>query len=217
MNLKSYNKASLIFESLYISTVVDQPLNSFSCVLSPGDCLGISGPNGCGKTSLLLTVGGRLKPVSGRVFLEENPKAKSPRDLARNGVMLLPQHNLRAKDLTVSDLVVMVEAHTARMLIGRSFDSKAFENRLSELFPQLSITDRLDTLSFGECRAILLMLWLLASPKVLLLDEPFAGIQDQKASYLIEMWRLQASHMITILIDHDMNRLKTLATQTLIF
>jgi lipopolysaccharide export system ATP-binding protein len=139
-----------------------------------GEVVGLLGPNGAGKTTTFYMVVGLVRPDQGRVLLEGADITKMPMYLrAKNGIGYLPQEPSVFRKLTVSQNLMAV-------LETMSLSSAERKERRNGLLEELGIAHLADsmayTLSGGERRRVEIARALTLSPKFILLDEPFAGI-----------------------------------------
>ena len=145
---------------------------SFS--VSPGEVVGLLGPNGAGKTTSFHCVVGLLVPDGGEVHLGGRDLSGLPLHArARMGIGYLPQEASIFRKLTVRDNFLLV-------LEGLGLSRKAQERRADELLTEFDLlrvaNARGETLSGGERRRAEIARSLLAEPKFMLFDEPFAGV-----------------------------------------
>ncbi len=139
-----------------------------------GEVVGLLGPNGAGKTTTFYMIVGLTRPDSGSVRLGEHDITDLPMYLrARNGISYLPQEASVFRKLTV-------EANIMAILETLPLSRKERRVRLDELIDEFGIghvrKSLADTLSGGERRRVEIARSLVISPKFILLDEPFSGI-----------------------------------------
>lgn len=173
---------------------------SFS--VESGNVVGLLGPNGAGKTTSFYMVVGLVKPDSGDILLDDESIGNEPMyRRARIGLSYLPQEASIFRKLTVSEnIIVALEAQ------GLTGNRK--QERLEELLADFRIQHIRDSfgysLSGGERRRVEIARSLAGSPKFLLLDEPFAGIDPIAVGDIQEIIRQLKSRGIGILItDHN--------------
>ncbi len=142
--------------------------------VAPGEIVGLLGPNGAGKTTTFDMIVGRIRPTAGRVFLGEEEITDLPMyQRARRGITYLPQEPSIVRKLTVEENVLAI----LETLPGsRRERSERLHRLLTELELQDKARQRGATLSGGERRRVEITRALVLSPRFMLLDEPFSGI-----------------------------------------
>ena len=184
-----------------------------------GELHAVIGPNGAGKTTLILQLSGQLTPDSGRVVFAGTDITAMPM-YRRSALGLARSFQITSLflDLSVLDNVVLaVQAHA-----GHSFhfwrDARR-EPQLREparaLLARVGLDQRADRaaslLSHGEHRQLELAMALAGQPRMLLLDEPMAGLGPEESARMVEMLRaLKREHTI-LLVEHDMEAVFALA------
>lgn len=199
-------------------------------VMQPGRAIGIFGPNGHGKTTLLRTISGIIDPWRGDVFFEgvrlnrpgERKTRKSrnlnydalrrrrmdPKKVARAGLIHVPQGNVLFPEMTVEEVLDVALAAVRE----RDHPSEGRE-RVFELFPRLKERLRAKTryLSGGERQMLSVACGLLAAPKLLILDEPTLGLSPRLRHDLLEaIQQIRAQRVPLIVIDQDIEFLESL-------
>jgi branched-chain amino acid transport system ATP-binding protein len=147
-------------------------LQAVSLGLRRGEAVALIGPNGAGKTTLLNAISGFLKPSAGRIALYGAPiGGKPPHAVVRCGVLQVPQDRALFGDLSVLDNLKL-GALTCREDYARNLE------HVFACFPRLKERQNqaARTLSGGEQQMLAIGRALMASPRVLLLDEPSAGL-----------------------------------------
>ncbi|HZO89907.1 MAG TPA: LPS export ABC transporter ATP-binding protein [Chthonomonadaceae bacterium] len=178
-------------------------VNNISLEIQEGEVVGLLGPNGAGKTTTFYMIVGLVKPNSGQVLLDGQDITRRPMyKRARAGIGYLPQEASVFRNLTVWENLYLV----LQMQPLSQAERKA---RAEALLEDLHITHLRNhygkTLSGGERRRVEIARALAASPRFILLDEPFTGV-DPKAIEDIEtiIYRLSKRDKIGILItDHN--------------
>lgn len=178
-------------------------VDGISLQMTQGEVVGLLGPNGAGKTTTFYMIVGLVKPNSGRVLLDQNEITRQPMyRRARAGISYLPQEASVFRNLTVQenlDLVLQVQPLTPAERNARR------DALLQDLHIAAIRSNFGRTLSGGERRRVEIARALASSPKFILLDEPFTGV-DPKAIEDIEniIIRLSRRDGIGILItDHN--------------
>ncbi|RDU64656.1 LPS export ABC transporter ATP-binding protein [Helicobacter sp. MIT 14-3879] len=149
-------------------------VNDVSIEINTSEVVGLLGPNGAGKTTTFYMICGLLVPTSGKVFLNNDDITKLPLHKRSNlGIGYLPQESSIFKDLSVEENLAFAAEVTIK-------DNKERERRIEEMLEAFNITSirkrRGVSLSGGERRRVEIARALIKSPKFILLDEPFAGV-----------------------------------------
>lgn len=179
-----------------------QVVDGASFSVESGQVVGLLGPNGAGKTTSFYMVVGLVKPDSGLIELDAQDISKEPMyRRARIGLSYLAQEPSIFRKLTVTDnIIVALEAH------GYSGSQRA--EKLEALLSDFRITHIRDSygyaLSGGERRRVEIARALAGSPKFLLLDEPFAGIDPIAVADIQSIIReLKAKGIGVLITDHN--------------
>jgi len=193
--------------------------DSVSIDVRPGELHAIIGPNGAGKTTLINQLTGELRADSGQVlFAGENVTALGIHLRARRGLLRSYQITSIFEGFTVLENTVLA-AMGAKEHAFRFWKPILARQDLVDIANQaLEITNMRDLaempaaeLAYGQRRQLELAMALAAQPKVLLLDEPMAGMSVQESASVVAMLkRLKGSHTI-LLIEHDMDAVFALA------
>ncbi len=177
-------------------------LHDVSLTVSRGEVVGLLGPNGAGKTTCFYSIMGLVKPDSGRIFLHDQEITDLPMyRRAILGLGYLPQETSIFRGLTVEQNILAV-------LEVSEPDRRARMARLERLLGEFGLTDLRDAaalgLSGGERRRCEIARSLAADPSIMLLDEPFAGIDPISISDIRDLVRELRQRDIGVLItDHN--------------
>jgi len=192
-----------------------------SLALRPGDRLALIGPNGAGKTTLVNQISGVLPPSSGRIFLDgADVTAQSQAERVRRGLARTFQITTLAPHLPVQRQVELALFERERLghSMWRSID--AFTHVADEalaLLSTLGLAHRADTatgsLAYGEQRLVELALALALRPRVLLLDEPMAGVPKADGPTLLAALDRLPADLALLIIEHDMDLVFRMATR----
>jgi branched-chain amino acid transport system ATP-binding protein len=185
-----------------------------------GSVHALVGPNGAGKTTLFNLLTGFLKPTAGSVLLEDRRElaGRKPEAITRLGVARSFQITSLFAELTAHQHVELALA--SRTGLGWRFwrSDRAldrFAERAGELLDQVGLAGHGDvpagSLSYGRKRALELALALALDPKVLLLDEPTAGMGVEDVARTIELIRKIRTGRTVVLVEHNMNVVASLA------
>ena len=177
------------------------------------------GPNGAGKTTLIKMISGELKPDQGVVMLLER-RVNHLSEIARvhRGCIRSFQVSSIIGSMTVFEniLLAVKQKRSILKMLFRKFQSNSSETSfVYQILNQLSLetlgTKVASTLSHGDKRKLELAMALAMGPKILLLDEPFAGLDQAESSKLIELLKSIKKIMPIFLIEHDMQAVFALA------
>src|SRR5262245_58799511 len=170
--------------------------------VSSGEVVGLLGPNGAGKTTTFSMVVGLTAPDSGRVLLDGVAVTDDPMYIrARKGIGYLPQEASIFRGLSVEDNITAI-------LETLSLDAAARRARRVELLAELGLTPLAKapayTLSGGELRRVEITRALVISPKFMLLDEPFAGIDPIAVTDIQKIiFHLKERGIGVLITDHN--------------
>jgi branched-chain amino acid transport system ATP-binding protein len=178
------------------------------------------GPNGAGKTTLFNLLTGFLEPTAGSVVLDGRKElaGKRPEDIARLGVARSFQITSLFAELSPREHVELALA--SRTGLGWRFwrsdrSLRRFAGRAAELLEQVGLEEHGDvpagSLSYGRKRALELALALALDPKVLLLDEPTAGMGVEDVDRTIGLVQRIREGRTVVLVEHNMNVVASLA------
>ena len=177
------------------------------------------GPNGAGKTTLIKMISGELKPDQGVVTLLDR-KVNHLSEIARvhRGCIRSFQVSSIIGSMTVFEniLLAVKQKRSILKMLFRKFQSNSSESSfVYQTLNQLSLetmgTKVASTLSHGDKRKLELAMALAMGPKSLLLDEPFAGLDQAESSKLIQLLLSIKKNIPILLIEHDMQAVFALA------
>jgi branched-chain amino acid transport system ATP-binding protein len=171
------------------------------------------GPNGAGKTTLINLMTGVLEPTEGRITLEgEDITQLAPHQRVRRGMVRTFQINQLFNTMTPLETLAMVVSQQ-RGLGGRWWQalgrSTAVTERCTQLLEQFHLTDamnqRTEHLAYGKRRLLEIAIALACEPRVLLLDEPVAGVPAGEREELLQTVAALPADVSVLLIEHDMD------------
>ena len=190
-----------------------------SLTLAPGELHAIIGPNGAGKTTLIGQLGGEVAPDSGSIrFDGKDITSLAPAQRALRGLARSYQITSVFPELSVLENVALaMQAHR-----GHSFGFWTPMLRQPELVEpalhaigQAGLAHRarapVSDLAHGERRQLELAMVLVAEPKLLLLDEPMAGMSHQESGKVVELLQGLKGRYAMLLVEHDMDAVFALA------
>ena len=168
-----------------------------------GEIVGLLGPNGAGKTTSFYMMVGFIRPTSGQVFIDNDDVTSLPMfQRARHGLGYLAQEPTIFKGLTVEENLLAV--------LERILDNKAEQKRrVGELLEEFGLTrlakQKAWTLSGGEKRRMEIARCMISNPKIILLDEPFVGIDPITVADLRKMiFKLKDKGIGVLITDHNL-------------
>ena len=193
--------------------------DAVTLALAAGERHGLIGPNGAGKTTLFNIIAGEIVPDAGSVRLAGVEVTRDPPDRrARLGLARSFQRNNLFTDLTVREnlAIACAIAHRVSHVAWKSFARHREVHESAEARAEaLGLGDVLDTvtrhLSYGTQRQLEIALALALEPKILLLDEPTAGMSPEETAAMREMIAALPSSLTLLVIEHDMEVLFGLA------
>jgi branched-chain amino acid transport system ATP-binding protein len=194
-------------------------LNAVSLEVAPRERRAIIGPNGAGKTTLFNVITGQLAPTSGRILLEGEPiEGLSPHAVARRGISRSFQRNNLFPTLPVMEnlrLAAGASAPGTWDLLGRIERRRGPLDRARAVAEVVGLADRLaepaGRLSYGEQRQLEVGVALATSPRLLLLDEPTAGMSPEETQRMTRMLEALPREVTLLIIEHDMDVVGSLA------
>ena len=179
-------------------------VNKIDLAISPGEVVGLLGPNGAGKTTTFYMIVGLIWPDEGSIFLNGEDISKCPMYVrARKGLNYLPQEPSIFRKLSVAENIMAI-------LETLDIDKDEKARRLQELLGELDISHlseaRAYSLSGGERRRVEITRALVTSPKYILLDEPFAGIDPIAVEDIQSIvTKLRYKNIGILITDHNVN------------
>jgi len=184
-------------------------LRGVSLAVSAGELVTIIGPNGAGKSTLLKVVYGLLRPEAGRVrYASEDVTGLRPEQLTRRGLNYVPQLANVFPTLSVAE-----NLQVGSVSLPRTERRRAVAD-MYEQFPLLAARrrQRAGTLSGGERKLLAIARALVTRPKVLLLDEPSAGLSPQAVELVFEqLGAVKRRGIATVMVEQNARRALALA------
>ncbi len=177
-------------------------VNGVSLEVRSGEIVGLLGPNGAGKTTTFYMILGIIRPNGGTVLLNDQDISSLPiHQRARLGIQYLPQEPSVFRKLTVSENIMAI-------LQTLPLSHAARQERLGDLLKELKISHLADnkaySLSGGERRRVEITRALVTSPRFILLDEPFAGIDPLAVNDIQTIiQKLKDKNLGILISDHN--------------
>ena len=211
--------ALLEVESLGISFGGLRAVDNFNISVEKEQLYGLIGPNGAGKTTIFNLLTGVYKPDKGTIRLDgENMVGKNTIDINKAGIARTFQNIRLFKDMSVIDNVkVGLHNHHSYSTLSAIFRfpsyykvEKEIRERAMELLKVFGLEEECDylasNLTYGKQRKLEIARALATGPKLLLLDEPAAGMNPNETGELMDTIRFVRDnfHMTILLIEHDM-------------
>jgi len=189
-------------------------VDGVSMAVGPGQIVGVIGPNGSGKTTLFNSILGQIKPTSGSVeFCGEDITGMSPLELARRGVGRTFQTLQVFGRLSVRDNLIAAAQEFEGTVGKRLFAApdaglRGQADEMIELFRLQHVADLpAGTLSYGQQKLIDIAMAFMPKPRLVLLDEPCAGVNpglvDQLRGLLVQLNETQGGSFVVI--EHNMD------------
>jgi branched-chain amino acid transport system ATP-binding protein len=184
-----------------------------------GEVHAVIGPNGAGKSTLVNLLSGDLEPSSGQVFLRGDEITGLPSHrVSLLGVGRSYQKTNVFLPFSVFEncrLAAQSRLATSMRFFRAARSYRAVSDAAMRAIEQAGLTgradERVDTLSHGEQRQVEIAMTLATNPRVLLLDEPLAGMGAQESSQIIELLRTLSGDHAILLVEHDMDAVFSLA------
>ncbi len=187
---------------------------SFS--VNDGEIRGLIGPNGAGKSTTFKMIAGFLAPTSGEVlFRSRSIKHQNPSRIASTGVVRTFQETTLFQELTVFENILVgthKQAHSnifaAILGLDRKQQEQATQSAM-QVLEFMGLVDRKNQLAaelpLGMQRTLAVAISLASKPSVLLLDEPFAGMNPEETRHMMELTRrVRDSGVTIVLVEHNM-------------
>jgi putative tryptophan/tyrosine transport system ATP-binding protein len=190
-------------------------LNDLNLRVAQGDFVSVIGSNGAGKSTMLKTIAGLVRPDSGRVLLEGEDITREPdhRRARYIGRIAQDPHESTCAAMTIEENLAMAAGRNRRRGLRRAVTEERRE-RFSEMLSHIGLGlekrlgARVGTLSGGQRQALALLMATLTEPKVLLLDEHLASLDPKTAELVMQLTDqlVREHHLTTIMITHNMRQ-----------
>ena len=183
-------------------------LNNVSVTCNKGECIGLIGPNGCGKTTLIKCILGMVVCNSG--FITFNGKNILHQWQYRSAIGYMPQTGRYPESMTIGQVLDMMKD------IRKNKDTKLDEELVNKFELKSLLNKRMSTLSGGTMQKVSAALAFLFNPDVLILDEPTAGLDPVSAEILKEkIIAEKAKGKLILITSHILSELDDLITQVI--
>lgn len=192
-------------------------INDFSVEIVEATLCCLVGPNGAGKTTTMDLITGRQKPTSGRIlFCDEDITGLDEHEIARRGIGRKFQVPAVFRDLSVrQNLEVAYSRSTNPLKNMFRFRDPGFSERLDEVLTLSGLTERRNTeagiLSHGETQWLEIGMVLMQNPRLLLLDEPIAGMTEAEIEKTAVIFSDLKKTNTLVVVEHDMGFVRKIA------
>ena len=206
----------LMMQSVTVSFDGFKALNDLSFSISDGELRAIIGPNGAGKTTFMDVVTGKTRPDKGRVvFGSTDVLRKSEADIARLGIGRKFQRPTVFEHQTVFENLMMALANPRDPIAGIFYAlNRSDRERVQDVAEQINLQDVLQSeagiLSHGQKQWLEIGMLLAQEPKLLLVDEPAAGMTPAERERTVNILREVSKTRSVVVIEHDMEFVRNL-------
>lgn len=195
-------------------------VNTINFSVNEGEILSIIGPNGAGKSTLFKLISSFLKTSGGEViFKGENISNLSPHIVARKGIVRTFQETTIFRSMTTRENIIVAHHLRAKASLSGYFWGSAQARRDEALFAESAdeimtflgmeaiADEQAANLPQGHLRALGIAIGLATRPEILLLDEPFAGMNHDETMHMVDLVRnvRKARGVTVMLVEHDMS------------
>lgn len=195
-----------------------QALTDVNFAVDAGEVFGLIGPNGAGKTTMFNMITAMFPQTSGDIlFMGENLAGKKPHEITEIGICRTFQNIRLFPDMTVLENVTVGEHCRTKSGVWSSVfrtkkqktEEAGIRDRARALLELVNLADQednfADNLSYGQQRRLEIARALASNPKLLLLDEPAAGMNEKETNDLFDLiHKIKAKGITVLLIEHDM-------------
>jgi ABC-type branched-subunit amino acid transport system ATPase component len=191
-------------------------LNNVSFSVEEGEIRGLIGPNGAGKSTMFKNIAGFYTPTKGEILFDGKKIAgHKPSEIAGLGICRTFQETTLFQEMTVFENALVgthlkAKAGVFSALLGLDKEKqKNARKKTMEVLDFMGLADRKDQLAselpLGSQRALAIAISLCSEPKLMLMDEPFAGMNPEETNHMMDLTRrVQKSGISIILVEHDM-------------
>lgn len=181
--------------------------------LHDGERHAVIGPNGAGKSTLFHLISGQLQPTSGKIVLGDTPiQGRSPEHINHLGLSRSFQITNIFPGLTVFEnlRIAVMRKHHMQYHFWRSVQRyPEVREQTEKLLEQVRLQDKQSVcaaeLSYSEQRALEIGMTLASDPRVILLDEPMAGMSHEETDYALQLIREVTQGRSLLIVEHDMD------------
>jgi urea transport system ATP-binding protein len=208
----------LYLENVNVSFDGFKAINNLSLDIAPGELRCVIGPNGAGKTTMMDIITGKTRPDSGTVFFGSTIDLlrHSESQIAHLGIGRKFQKPTVFEQLTVfENLELALKTHKGVWPSMRFKLDSAQQDTLAQMLHTIHLAQHVNqlagTLSHGQKQWLEIGMLLMQAPKLLLLDEPVAGMTDEETARTAELFLTLKGQYSLIVVEHDMGFVKTIS------
>lgn len=205
---------ALLVDGLTVQFGSFRAINDLSLAIDYGEVRAVIGPNGAGKTTLLDVISGITRPKDGRVLFDAalDITRQSESAIARAGIRRKFQKPSVFEGLTVREHIAI----GAEAGFRRKYEGPALEDRVDEVLGVVGLADQAGrmagALSHGQKQWLEIGMVLASDPRVLMLDEPVAGLTDEETERTAALVRsLKRDDRAIVVVEHDMDFVERIA------
>lgn len=203
-------------------------LDDVNFVIEEGELRGLIGPNGAGKSVMFKTIAGFYSPTRGKIIYRGKDITHwKASDVAEHGMVRTFQETTLFQEFSVyQNVMVGCHIRARSHLFAALFRTdrqrqKEADEKTTEVLEFMGLMDRRDQLALnlplGSQRALAVAIALAAEPKLLLLDEPFAGMNSEETGHMMELVkRVHESGVTIVLVEHDMKAVMGLCERIMV-
>ena len=213
----SKNNKILKLDSVMVDFDGFKAVNNFNLKINRGELRCLIGPNGAGKTTVMDIICGKTKSTSGKIIFDQEDITNQEEHLiARKGIGRKFQIPSVFKELTVKEnLYVALNSHLGFFRNLFKFFNKKDQKKIDEIAEFVGLQNELDKtaqfLSHGQTQWLEIALVVLKEPKLILMDEPTAGMTDYETNQTATLFNKLKKTQTLIVVEHDMGFVKEIS------
>jgi len=194
-------------------------VDDLSFAIQTGEIVGIIGPNGAGKTTVFNCVMGVLSIDAGTIRLDNNDIAGwDTHDVVNRGIARVPQHSNPIPEMTVFENIQLFTYPNSVLSFGRGADEEVVQDIAERVGIEEDLDKESTELTHAALRRLEVAKAVATDPKLILLDEPFAGLTKTEITEMADLIRSLNDEGRTIaVIDHNMRELMQLVDRVIVF
>ncbi len=216
----SKDQTMLYLNGVSVSFDGFKALNALSIIVHPNEMLAIIGPNGAGKTTMMDIITGKTRPDDGEVLFDGRTDLTKldEADIANLGIGRKFQKPTVFESHTIWDNIVLALKKPRSVLAAFGYVASAADTaRITEILDTVRLTKRKDdlaaNLSHGQKQWLEIGMLLAQDPKLLLVDEPVAGMTDSETFETAKLLKEIALTRSVVVVEHDMSFVRELGTR----